>query len=83
MQNIPSFLAVVAAYSEATDLAEATVSSRLFNDGKRIQQVRSGADIGVRRLQRAILWLWQHWPEGAKWPEQVPRPIVEREEPVP
>jgi hypothetical protein len=76
MMSVSAFLRVMEAYCLATNIAEATLSSRLFNDGKRASQLRVGADIGVRRLERASLWLSQHWPEGAQWPADVVRPSI-------
>ncbi|WP_377299761.1 hypothetical protein [Rhizobium sp. SGZ-381] len=67
---------LVETYAAASRKAEATVSAYLFNDGKRIGEVRSGSDIGVRRLERAVVWLSAHWPQGVAWPEGIPRPAV-------
>jgi hypothetical protein len=47
----------------------------LFNDGKRIGLLRRGGDIGSRRLQEALQWLSDHWPAGAEWPSDIPRPV--------
>ena len=76
MFTLNALLTLVDGYCEATGLAEATLSSRLFNDGKRLTEVRHGADIGIRRLERALVWLSRHWPVGAEWPNDVPRPVV-------
>ena len=76
MTSVLAFLTLVDAYCFATKMAEATLASRLFNDGKRIGQVRAGADIGARRLERAMQWLSDNWPENADWPEDVARPIT-------
>jgi hypothetical protein len=76
MLPISSFLIVVESYCRATKIAEATISTRVFNDGKRIAQIRDGADIGARRLDRAIGWLSEHWPKDAHWPADVARPSV-------
>lgn len=78
MLSISSFLAVVEGYCLATQIAEATVSTRVFNDGKRIAQIREGADIGARRLDRAMMWLSENWPDGTPWPNHVMRPSIER-----
>lgn len=51
------------------------LSTLLFNDGKRLRRMidRKG-DIGSRKLVEAFQWFSDHWPEGAEWPERVPRP---------
>ncbi|MBP2560823.1 hypothetical protein J2857_003592 [Neorhizobium galegae] len=74
MAVISSFLILAETYCRAAGIAEATLSSRVFNDGKRIGQLRSGADVGSRRLETATLWLSENWPKGCVWPEDVPRP---------
>lgn len=74
MFTISALMSLVEAYSKASGLAEATISSRLFNDGKRLSEVRQGADIGVRRIERAVTWLSANWPTDAEWPAGVPRP---------
>lgn len=74
MNTIDAFLALVDRYGAFAGVAEATVSSRLFNDGKRIASIRRGSDVGVRRLLVALEWLSDHWPDDAEWPELVPRP---------
>jgi len=75
MDMVAQFLKLVDAYARATDLAESTVSSRLFNDGKRIGNLRDkSGDIGILKIRDAIGWLSIHWPEGAAWPTEIPRP---------
>jgi hypothetical protein len=71
---IPDFLRLVEAYCIATELAEATVSTRIFNDGKAIESIRRGRDVGVNRLNTAILLLSEKWPAKAKWPKGIERP---------
>lgn len=60
----------------ATKLADATISTRVLNDGKRIRKIRAGSDIGARRLEEACVWFASHWPDGVEWPTNVSRPIV-------
>lgn len=75
MSDILNLLFVAAAYRHATHLSEATVSTRLFNDGKRLAKLRGGeGDIGVKRLRAAFEWFSANWPENAAWPEGVTRP---------
>lgn len=72
--TIGEFLKLCEAAACAMKIAEATLSTRMLGDGKRISQIRSGKDIGARRLERAADWFAQHWPEGTPWPADVPRP---------
>lgn len=74
MTMIDSLLLLVETYAKATNLAEATISSRVMKDGKRIAAIRLGKDIGARRLGEAIQWFSDHWPANAEWPPEIPRP---------
>ncbi|QTL01934.1 hypothetical protein J5J86_14080 [Aquabacter sp. L1I39] len=74
MTSIDTLLRIFDAYSAATGLAETTVSTRVFQDGKRIAALRLGGDMGVRRTARAVQWFSANWPEGADWPEGITRP---------
>lgn len=74
MSIVQSFLCVVECFCKAESVPESTASWRMFDDSKRLAQIRAGADIGVRRLERALQWLSDRWPEGAEWPAEVQRP---------
>jgi hypothetical protein len=74
MKHLDAFFSLVEAFCIASGHAEATLSGKVFSDGKRIAALRSGSDIGVRRLSRAIEWLSDNWPPNASWPEDVYRP---------
>lgn len=76
MNDIDSLLALVDAYCAGTRLAEATVSTRVMHDGKRIELIRAGRDIGVRRCREAIQWFSQNWPIDLQWPDRVVRPSL-------
>lgn len=74
MDAIDHLFRICISYSAATGLSEATISTRLFRDGKGLSRIRAGGDIGTRRLERAMKWFSANWPEGAEWPADVPRP---------
>lgn len=79
MNQITELLSIVDAYMEATGRKETTVSTTVFNDGKKLTSLRDGtADIGTRRYNSAIMWFSANWPEGAVWPDGVARPTVEQ-----
>jgi hypothetical protein len=67
-------LSVVDAYSAAKGWKDATISSHVFNDGKKIAQLRSGGSITITRANNALKYLSENWPDGAVWPENVNRP---------
>lgn len=76
MTALASLFTLIDVYCVATGLAEATVSTRLFSDGKRIASLRLGGDMGVRRLERALQWFSDNWPSEADWPADIARPEV-------
>ena len=73
MNAIEQLLKVARAYAEIERIGLSTVSSRVFNDGKRLEAIESGKDMRVRILERAMQWFSDNWPEGT-WPSGVPRP---------
>jgi hypothetical protein len=36
----------------------------------------AGADIGIKREEKALRWLSANWPNGAKWPHSIERPLA-------
>jgi hypothetical protein len=76
MSGIEQLLTVARRYAEIEQIPLSTVSSRAFNDGKKLGALEDGADLTVGRLERALVWFSEHWPDG-DWPAGVPRPGVE------
>jgi hypothetical protein len=74
MTSIDSLLTLAETYCVATGLAEATVSTRVMKDGKRLDAIRAGKDIGARRLAEAIQWFSDNWPADVTWPDSIARP---------
>jgi len=68
-------LAVARAYAEAEAVDLPVVSSRVFDDSKKLPAVASdAASVTLRRAEAALRWFSAHWPDGAVWPAGVPRP---------
>ena len=61
-------------YQAARRLSRSRVSTVVFNDGKVLDRLANGSDITVGRLEEAFRWFSANWPDGAAWPESVPRP---------
>lgn len=76
MMNTSHILTLADAYKTALGLEDKTVSSRLFDDSKKLTAIRSGSDLTVSRFNSALRWFDEHWPEGTEWPEGVSRPIT-------
>jgi hypothetical protein len=78
MTNIDQFLQLVDAYSAATGLAQSTISTRLFNDGKRLEMLRDGRDVGIRKVAEAVQLISDTWPPESVWPNDIARPLPAR-----
>lgn len=78
MSGIEALLKVARRYGEIEGVPLSTVSSRALNDGKKLSALESGSDINVGRLERALQWFSDRWPDG-EWPSDVPRPPVSEE----
>lgn len=65
------------AYCSRQGSACSTISTTIFNDGKRIDRLRSGLGITVQCYNEAMRWFAANWPDGAVWPHDVPRPSAE------
>ncbi|PQZ43245.1 hypothetical protein CQ059_04730 [Brucella pseudogrignonensis] len=74
MLDIRHLMTLVDQYELVTGCSDKTLSGRMFSDSKKVSAMRSGADITVSRFNAAILWLSAHWPDGAHWPSNIPRP---------
>lgn len=74
MNSIDALIQLADEYGRATGVTVTTVSWRVFNDSKKLSAIKAGADIQVSRFERAVSWFAQNWPEGAVWPEALPRP---------
>jgi hypothetical protein len=77
MLNIEHLITVADEYGRAAQVEEKTVSSRVFQDSKKLAAIRGGSDITVGRYNAALAWFSQNWPEDAAWPHDVPRPAAE------
>lgn len=74
MDTIADLLRIVDAFAAARKVSDARASTLIFGDGTRVKHLRNGGDMGVRRIQRALFWLSDNWPEGGSWPVDINRP---------
>lgn len=77
MINIQHLLTVAEAYRDALGIEDKTVSSRVFDDSKKLTALRSGSDLTVSRFNDALRWFSANWPDDAEWPPSVSRPVTE------
>lgn len=74
MIGTAELLVLARLYAEASDVSFTTISSRVFNDGKKLDAIAAGSDLYSGRLNRAIQWFSDNWPADCVWPADVPRP---------
>ena len=58
-----SFLNLIAKIAKRSGYAEATLSTMIFGDGKKVSALRNGSTLTVRRLNDALRYCREHWPE--------------------
>lgn len=74
MHGTEHLLILARAYSVHIGKPLSTVSSRIFDDGKKLDAIVAGGDLYSGRLNKAIQWLSDNWPDDLQWPESVFRP---------
>lgn len=70
--NIDHLRRLAAAFAEHRGQRLTAVSRAVFGSSTRIAEILGGADIGVRRLEQAILWFSENWPDDLPWPAGIP-----------
>lgn len=51
-------------------------STRIFNDGGRLDGIAAGKDLNTRSFERAMAWFSANWPADLAWPEGIARPVA-------
>lgn len=74
MIGTAELLTLARAYGEAEGVGLTTISSRVFNDGKKLDAIAAGGDLYSGRLNKAVQWFSDNWPAGLDWPATVARP---------
>ena len=75
MYGCDVIISLVAAYASHVGLRETTVAKRCAGQAHAIDRLRSGHhSITVRRAERIVQWLSDHWPADLPWPDGIDRP---------
>lgn len=69
-------LALAAAFMAATEMSRATLGKRVAGDWRFFDRITGGKTFNIRTYDTATVWFSANWPEGAAWPDGVPRPAV-------
>ncbi|MCY3878052.1 MAG: hypothetical protein OXF74_02595 [Rhodobacteraceae bacterium] len=65
---------LIDAYAEVAGLSPHSVGRYSGGSGDFYGRLQSGRDVTTRRAARVVQWLSDHWPDGAEWPADIPRP---------
>lgn len=65
---------ICASYVAATKLKASTVAMRAARDARFFDRLESGGGFTAKTYDTVMLWFSDHWPDGAEWPVDVPRP---------
>ncbi|WP_170563070.1 hypothetical protein [Ruegeria atlantica] len=60
-------------YADAKSLSVASVGRYSIGDVNLVDRLKTGR-ITIRRVNRVIQWLSNHWPSDLDWPPDIPRP---------
>lgn len=75
LNHASDVLTLAERFAKASGVKLVTVSSRVFNDSKKLAAIRdSGADLTLERFNSAIRWFSDNWPADLDWPSDVVRP---------
>ena len=71
--ELAKLIRIADAYKAATGIEkDSTVSSRVFDDGKKLGALRAGAtDLTTGRYNAALRWFSENWPEWADVPYEL------------
>lgn len=74
MYGTEHLLILARAFSAHIGKPLSTVSSRIFDDGKKLDAIAAGGDLYSARLNMAFQWFSDNWPSDLNWPDDVFRP---------
>lgn len=70
--------ACASGFAGARGLSLTTVGRLAAGDWRFFDRVEAGsASFTARKYDEVVRWFSDNWPEGASWPADVPRPVVD------
>lgn len=79
MVSAADILHLAEAFAAAKGITLSAVSSRVFDDSKKLAAIKDGADLTLKRAAAALQWFSAHWPDGVEWPHDLARPAPSSE----
>ena len=61
-------------YAAGRGATESYASRLATGSGDTLTRIDTGTSLTARRAARIVQWLSDHWPPGAEWPADIPRP---------
>jgi len=59
---------------------DSTIGTYAKNDSALVARLDGGGTCTLATASKIIQWASDHWPDGERWPVDIPRPIPAREE---
>ena len=72
--HVAHLIRVAEVFASARGISLARVATLVRNDGKFFARLARGATCTLRTYDDTLQWFADHWPDGAVWPADVPRP---------
>lgn len=63
-------------FGAARQLSESTIGRLSSSDGRFFTRIREGKTFTAKKYDEVVTWFHDNWPDGANWPDEVPRPEV-------
>ena len=74
MDTPSGLIRLIQAYAAARHIAVTSACVYAAGQARLVDRLARGHDITTRRAARIAQWLSDHWPTGAEWPPDIPRP---------
>ena len=68
------FVATLELFAEHKRLSITTVSRLATGSGDTVDRLQRGGTITIRRMDRALRYVSEHWPDDLGWPAHTRRP---------
>ena len=74
---------VADAFAAVAGIGRKRISTIVLGRGSKLDDIADrGRDLFTGSFEHSMQWFSDHWPEGAVWPADVPRPVAHVPSPV-
>ena len=71
---ISQITTLIERYADAAGLSVTYASRLSTGSSSTVKRLRAGGGITIMTCERTAQWISDHWPAGAAWPRDIPRP---------